>query len=66
MVLRNLQHFGGRVHLVNANYREVAGLACHSSLPALPEAVVIVQSTITVTGPNGRPTRTMAMVKSDV
>lgn len=37
LVLSNLQHFGGRVHLVNANYREVMGLACHPSLAALPE-----------------------------
>ena len=37
-VLRNLALYRGRVHLVNARYREVAGRPCHARLGALPEA----------------------------
>jgi acyl-CoA synthetase (NDP forming) len=31
--------FGGRLHLVNPNYREIDGLPCYPSLAALPETV---------------------------
>lgn len=31
--------FGGRLYLVNPNYREIDGLPCHPSLAALPETV---------------------------
>jgi acyl-CoA synthetase (NDP forming) len=31
--------FGGRLYLINPNYREIDGLPCHPSLAALPETV---------------------------
>ena len=34
---RNLVHFQGRVHLVNARYQSLGGLPCHASIAALPE-----------------------------
>ena len=46
LVLRNLRGFGGRLHLVNANYQEIAGLACHPSLSALPEVPDCVISAV--------------------
>ena len=35
--LENLAHFRGAVYPVNARYEQIAGLACHASLAALPE-----------------------------
>ena len=46
LVLRNLRGFGGRLHLVNANYQEIADLACHPSLSALPEVPDCVISAV--------------------
>ena len=37
LALRNLSHFGGRVHLVNAKYPRIGERPCHASLSALPE-----------------------------
>jgi acetate---CoA ligase (ADP-forming) len=34
---RNLVHFQGGVHLVNARYQSLGGLPCHASIAALPE-----------------------------
>lgn len=35
--LANLEPWGGRVHLVNPRYPEIAGRPCHASVAALPE-----------------------------
>jgi acetyl-CoA synthetase len=36
-VIGNLAAFDGRLHLVNARYREIGGRPCHPDLAALPE-----------------------------